>query len=174
MKMKSSKKSDAPLPNLDDFLLNVQANNFSSETLYNYERDLKVFAKFLEVETKISFDKITKRIIELYKAYLTSIDRRTAEGAASKMRLSAASVNRNLSSLRSYFKYLVDIDFKTPIAPEAIKLTKMPKKHPRVAEFETLVKLVESPTRFEQDKVTSLRNRAVLELLFATGMRIYR
>lgn len=77
-----------------------------------------------------------------------------------------------LSALRRYLKYLIDMDHETPIAPEAVKLTKMPKHHPRVAEFDELVRLIESPMEFEKNRLIGLRNRAMLETLFATGMRI--
>lgn len=48
----------------------------------------------------------------------------------------------------------------------------MPKKHPRVAEFEALVRLIESPVEFEKTPEIALRNSAMLETLFSTGMRI--
>ena len=48
----------------------------------------------------------------------------------------------------------------------------MEKKHPQIAELEQLVRLIEYPTEFETDKLVGLRNRAMLETLFATGMRI--
>ena len=160
------------LPLKDDFLLTIKTNNYSPETLYNYERDLDVFELFLTYEVKKDFPEISKRIVELYKAYLTSRDRKTAKKAPAPRKLSAGSINRTLSSLRSYLKYLIDMDHPTPIAPEAVKLIKMPKKHPRVAEFDVLVKLIEYPSDFEKNKKIALRNRAMLETLFSTGMRI--
>lgn len=165
------RKIDA-LPYKDDFLLSLQTNNYSRETLYNYERDLKVFEYFLNEDLNIPFLKATKRSLELYKAYLTSRDRKTPTGAKAPARLSAGSINRALSSLRRYLKYLIDMDYETPIAPQAVKLLKMPRPHPRVAEFEALVRLIGSPTEFEKSKRIGLRNRAMLEVLFSTGMRI--
>lgn len=159
------------LPNIDDFLLNLKSNNYSEETVYNYERDLEVFQKFLE-EANINFDNINKKTILNYKAYLTSQDRKTAKTQRGKKRLSSFSINRMLSSLRSYFKFLIDMDYKSPISPTAIELTKTIKKHPRVSEFNELVKLIESPSRFEKNKTVAVRNRAMLEMLFSTGMRI--
>ena len=159
------------LPYFDDFLLNLQVNNFSQETIYNYERDLKVFENFLN-EMDTEFDKIDKRTILSYKAYLVSQDRQTPKAKKGKKRLASFSINRMLSVLRSYLKYLIDSDYKTPISPSEIKLVKTGKKHPRVSEFEEIIKLIESPTQFEKNKVVSLRNRAILETLFSTGMRI--
>jgi site-specific recombinase XerD len=157
---------------LEDFLLHIQTNNYSLETLYNYERDLRTFQNFLKNEIKIPFEKITKKTIEQYKAYLVSRDRKTALNKKPKKNLTAGSINRVLSSLRRYLKYLIKMDYKTPIAPEAIELLRTEKKHPRVSEFEEIVKLIESPMKFEKNKLVAFRNRAMLETLFSTGMRI--
>jgi len=160
------------LPHVDDYLLNLQSGNYSPETVYNYERDLNVFRQFLE-ESNIEFDKVDKRAIIYYKAYLVSRDRKTARLAerADKV-LDARSINRMLSALRSYLKYLIDMDYPCPIPPEAVKLTKADRKHPQVAELDELVRLIEAPTHLESNPAVARRNRAMLEVLFATGMRI--
>jgi len=160
------------LPDADDFLLNLQANNYSPETVYNYERDLEVFDHFLS-ESNIEFDKVNKRAITYYKAYLTSRDRKTAGlSNGGDKQLGPRSINRMLSALRAYLRYLIDMDYSCPLPPEAVKLTKAGKKHPQVAEFNDLVRLIEAPTSFESNLKIALRNRAILEVLFATGMRI--
>jgi len=167
----NTQKSDLPL--LEDFLLHIQTNNYSKETLYNYERDLRTFENFLNDEMDaLPFSKLTKRIIEQYKAYLTSKDRKSAIGAKTHKMLSSGSINRILSSLRRYIAYLIDMDYEAPVAPESIKLLRKEKKHPQVAELEELVKLIEFPSEFEKNKQVALRNRAMLEVLFSTGMRI--
>lgn len=160
------------LPYLDDFLLNLQTNGYSAKTVYNYERDLKVLADFLS-QCQITFDKLDKRLTAQYKAYLVSRDRRTAvtsQPAAGQ--LNTRSVNRMLSALRSYLRYLIDMDHPCPLSPDAVKLAKTEKKHPQVAELGDLVRLIESPSELESNPDVALRNRAILEVLFATGMRI--
>lgn len=160
------------LEHVDDFLLYLQTNNYSTETVYNYERDLKVFENFVN-DHGISFKKIDKTTIVHYKAYLVSRDRKTAISLSeSRKQLVARSINRMLSSLRSYLKFLIEMDYYCPIAPDAVKLVKTERKHPRVAELADLVRLIESPSTLEKDKLVALRNRAMLEVLFATGMRI--
>ena len=159
------------LPYLDDYLLNLQVNNLSQETIYNYERDLQVFQNFLK-EMGISFDETDKKTILNYKAYLLSQDRKTAKSQKIKKKLASFSINRMLSAFRSYLKYLIDNDYKSPISPSEIKLVKTERKHPRVSELEEVKKLIESPTQFEKNKIIALRNRAILETLFSTGMRI--
>lgn len=160
------------LPHLEDFLLDLQANNYSLETVYNYERDLKVFEQFL-TESKIDFGKIDKKTITYYKAYLTSRDRKTAVLAQQgQKQLVSRSVNRMLSALRSFLKYLIEVDHPCPVPPEAVKLIKMERKHGQVAELNDLVNLIEAPSHLESNPKAGLRNRAMLEVLFATGMRI--
>jgi site-specific recombinase XerD len=160
------------LPRVDDFLLNLQANRYSSETIYNYERDLNVFSNFLD-ESTIEFDKVDKRAITYYKAYLVSHDRKTANLVKQgEKQLDSRSINRMLSAMRAYLRYLIDIDYPCPLPPEAVKLTKAGKKHPQVAELEDLIRLIEVPSSLESNVKTALRNRAMLEVLFATGMRI--
>ncbi len=160
------------LPYLDDYLLSLQTNNYSEKTVYNYERDLKVFEKYLDKEVKKPFNSLKRRDIELYKAYLVSRDRNTTKGVKSLKKLNAYSMNRMLSALRSYLKYMIDNDYKCPINPQMIRLSKTTKKHPQVAELEDIVRLIESPSTYEKAKHVALRNRAMMEVLFATGMRI--
>lgn len=160
------------IPYLDDFILNLRASNFSEETAYNYERDLNTFEYFLNNDIKKSFDKINKTDILRFKAYLASSDRKTARQNTSYHKLGSFSVNRILSSLRSYLKFMEDMDHKPPISPVAIKLLKNEKKNARVPEFEEVIKIIEAPMKYENDIKIALRNRAMLETLFATGMRI--
>jgi len=167
-----AKAKPSKLPYLDDYLLNLKTQNYSEETLYNYERDLKQLNDFL-IDIKRDFLRIDKQTINEYKAYLVSIDRKQPiTGITAGHKLKALSINRSLSALRSYFRYLIDMDKKVPVAPDAIKLLKTDKKHAQVAELSELTKLIESPQNFEKDELVGLRNRVMLEVLMATGMRI--
>ena len=161
-----------PIPHLDDFLLHLQADNFSPETVYNYERDLKTFEYFISKDLKKDFNRLSKTDLIRYKAYLASNERKTAQTESSSKRLGSFSINRILSSLRSYLKFLENMDFKTPVSSASVKLIKTVKKHARVPEFDEIIKLIEAPNKYEDDEQIALRNRAMLETLFATGMRI--
>lgn len=172
-KERTTKRNFKVLPYIDDFLLHIQANNYSQETLYNYERDLLTFDGFLVDELhSLPFKRVTKRTIEQFKAYLNSRDRKTAKGNDSEKHLKSGSINRTLTSLRRYLSYLIDMDYEAPVAPGSIKLLRMEKKHGQVAELEELIQLIEAPMKFEKEKIVALRNRAALETLFASGMRI--
>lgn len=160
------------LPFCDDFLLYLKTNNYSLETIYNYERDLRVLEKYLE-DSSTPFEKLDKRALAQYKAYLVSRDRKTPiEDVESEIKLCSGSVNRMLSVLRSFLAYLIKLDLFCPLAPEAVEMVKSEKKHSQVAEFDMLIKLIESPTYLENNELIALRNRTVLEIFFSTGMRI--
>jgi len=171
-KVKLNKQIFLSLPYGEDFLLHIKANNYSPETEYNYKRDLFTFENFLQKELKISFSEVSKRTVDQFKAYLSSVDRKTAAESKSIHRLKTQSINRILVALRRYLSYLIDMDLPAPIASGSIKLLRPEKKHPQVAEMKELVSLIESPMKFEKNKIVALRNRAALETLFASGMRI--
>lgn len=159
------------LPHSDDFLLNLKVNNYSPETLYNYERDLAVFEDFLE-EANLDFDKISKKDILHYKAYLVSIDRKTSGQSHGEKLLSPYSTNRMLSALRSYLKYLIEMDLTVPVPPDAITMSKVAKNKVQIPDLEEIILIIEAASKFEQNKKVALRNRAIFEVLFATGLRI--
>jgi site-specific recombinase XerD len=160
------------LPYLDEFLLYLSTQNYSEETIYNYERDLKQLENFLADENK-TFKGLDKPTINQYKAYLVSRDRKQPiSGLTAPRKLEPRSINRNLSSLRTFLKYLIDLDRPVPVPPDAIKLVKTDKKHGQVAELDELIKLIESPVKLETNELIGIRNRAMLEVLLSTGMRI--
>lgn len=164
-------RQKAQLPHIDDFLLEIQTRNLSEETLYNYERDLKVFEDFLN-GINTPFENVDKKAILNYKAYLTSRDRKTPKSLAGKKKLASFSINRMLSSLRSYLKFLIDSDYSAPIPPNAVKLIKTETKLPRIGDFDEIKRLIEAPSQLEKNKLIALRNRAILETFFSTGARI--
>lgn len=183
---------------MEEYLLDLVNNNYSSDTVFNYRRDLDIFNSFLE-ENQIEFENLIKLDISKYKEYLRSglylktiNDKRdilenidtvspkkesSSKGSRRRSmysgRLGSRSVNRMLSALRSYLRFLIDSDYKNvPIPPDAIKMVKTEKKESQVAELSELISLIESPEIYETKENVRFRNRAILELLFSTGMRI--
>lgn len=160
------------LESVDEFFVYLQTNNYSPKTLYSYEQDLNIFASFLTLRKITVFD-LDKRLINEFKAYLGSDDRKTPTGEdVVRERLSSASINRCLSAVRAYIRFLIDTDIKCPVSPDQFKMVKRERPHPHVADLDELVALIESPSKLEEDPLIAARNRAVLEVLFATGMRI--
>ena len=157
---------------IDDFFLFLVTNNYSPMTIYHYKNDIAIFGNFLK-SRNLKVKDLDKRQVFEFKAYLTSDTRETAtthlEGAR---RLSASSVNRCLSAVRTYVRFLIDQEFDIPVTADHFKMVKREHQHPHVAELNELIALIESPSKLEVVPIIAARNRAILELLFATGMRI--
>lgn len=159
------------LPFLNEFLSYLDNKKYSKKTLYNYERDLKGFQNFLS-RRRIFFKNINKEIIDDYKDYLLSSKRKTAEGGDASKKLSHYSANRMLSALRTYLQYLINKGHTSPLFIENIKLIKVPKRAFKYAKSDDLMRLIECPEKFERNKKVGLRNKAMLEVLFSTGIRL--
>ncbi len=194
--MASNPVNKYSIPYIRDYLTTLRNNNYSRETLDNYARDLEIFSAYLfYIDTQ--FEKIDKMTIADYKGFLrdqnylpilhkyqaqeqitdkdvekSQTDVSELKKAMYKGQLSDNSVNRMLSSLRSYMSFLVDMDKPVPISPSAIKMIKAEKKEKQVAELKELIALIECPFEFEEEQIVKYRNRAILELIFSTGMRI--
>lgn len=158
------------LPWVEGFLAN---ESYSQMTLSSYKRDLMTFESFLiRKMNNLPFQSISRETIESFKNYLRTPERMTAANSHAQQELSEQSINRILVTLRRYLTYLMDRDEPVPVLPGVIKLFRKVKKPSQVAELDELKKLIESPMKFEKDKLIALRNRAALETLFASGMRI--
>lgn len=219
----------------DDFLIDLQNNNYSSLTIVNYARDLSIFAVFLHFRN-VNFMNVSKKDISAYKGYLvagehikdldkirdgyakdvdiTTLSKDKALGGSLRhgkemagvntpsfehgflsdiykkvygslgvsrppkitknksKGLDPNSINRMLSALRSFLKFRIEWDLDIPLPPDAIGMMKSEKRMKKVASKEDLIRLIESPMEFEKDERVALRNRCMLEMLFATGMRI--
>lgn len=160
------------LPYCDDLVLYLQSNGYSPRTIKNYSCDLETFEYFLVNTAKAPFSQISKKTIESYKAYLNSFHRKTAKGGLTRKKIGSGTINRCLTSLRVYLRYLQDMDHEAPLAPDLIKMVKVDRRHPQVADLHDLIELVEYPEKTEKNKRIGLRNRVMLEVLFSTGMRI--
>lgn len=184
------------LPYKENFLLSLRSSNYSSKTVKSYDRDLLYFESFL-VYSHYQFEQIKRINIDEFKAILRSeehiklLDYVLENWTNSKKErknkeiitedtihqttvdeLSASSINRMLSALRSYLKFLEEYDHTPPITSNSVKLLKKEKKETQLAEKDELFKLIECPIEFEKNEEIGVRNRAILELLFSTGMRI--
>jgi site-specific recombinase XerD len=158
------------LPHIDDFLQDLRANHYSVNTVHNYERYLAVFGRFL-AESNIPFDKINKQTITSYKEYLASRGRNTATlGNHIETQLAPCTVNYKLAGLRVYLRYLIDINYPCPLSPEAVENLKAITKRPQLPEFKDLIRLIEAPS--PQANIVELRDKAILETLFSTGLRV--
>jgi len=149
---------------LQDFLRYLRVEkNYSGHTLRNYESDLRQFAGFLSdrVERKASSDRVDpKQVNHLdVRAYLASLYRRNAK----------SSVARKLSSLRSFFGYLVRQGEIKQNPADMVSSPKMGKAIPDFLQVDETFQLMHGP---DGDSVLGSRDRAILEVLYSCGLRV--
>jgi integrase/recombinase XerD len=139
---------------LKDFLGFIRIERgYSENTVKAYQRDLGQFQRFAK---KSASAKIDRQTIKDYLEYLYD------EG------FSVSSTERKLACLKSFFKYLIregKID-KDPTSD--IKLPKKAKRLPKSLSIGETIRLISSP---REKTHISIRDAALLEMLYATGMR---
>ena len=130
--------------------------NYSKYTIDNYERDLNDLNDYLKSK-KINYCKLSKDDIREYLKYLDDL------------KLSKATISRILSSLRSFYGYLM-IQKKVLVNP--FKMIRNPKKDKKLPKYLSYQEFMELLDKLKQDDDLSIRNRLILELLYATGLRV--
>ncbi|MDD3861656.1 MAG: tyrosine-type recombinase/integrase, partial [Candidatus Gracilibacteria bacterium] len=136
------------------------AQNKSLKTIENYKHYLKRFDDFLS--ENIRPKDLTLKKIQNYRVFLNRV---TDEKGR---KLSTKTQNYHLISLRAFLKYLVKNDVET-MAPEKIELGKIPE---RTVEFLTREELDRLFEAVDKTKSVGLRNTAILETLYSTGLRV--
>ena len=137
---------------LKDFL---RIKNYSEHTISNYERDVNRFLKYLS-EKKINPDEINTSIITGWIIFLR------------KSGLGNRSIQRNISSLKNFYKYLfksgaIDINYF-----ESVQSPKIGETLPKALTPEDVEKLLS----FEPKTFSDIRDKAFLELLYSSGLRV--
>lgn len=129
----------------------------SANTIAAYERDLKKFQAFIEDQ---GIDQIGAIKKDQIKAYL---------GQVANQGYAASSANRNLSSLKQFFNFLMmeKIIIENPLS--LLKSAKKTKSLPKYLSLDQVEKLIQSPNI--QDNL-GIRDRAIFELMYATGLRV--
>ena len=131
--------------------------NTSKNTELSYQRDLKKLAAYLT-------DKGISRPEEV-----TETDLRTYLGGMKEENFAASTISRNIASIRALFYYL----FKTGRIPtdpaENLKPPKVERKTPEFLTVQEVDRLLRQP---DLNTYKGIRDRAMLELIYATGMRV--
>lgn len=132
--------------------------NYRSDLVGNYKRGTgKGFFQFLKLRNIDSLDKVDKTVMRGYLAYLA------------EQGIVRASIARKLSAIRSFYSYLVreGILAKNPV--EQVVSPKLEKRLPSFLTAEETVRLLTAP---DLSKPKGQRDRAILELLYAAGLRV--
>jgi tyrosine recombinase XerC len=128
--------------------------NSSPHTLLNYRLDLEEFKNFLK---DIEIDKVDYLVIRKYLAHLK------------EKNLTARTIARKLSSLRSFFRFLVKDGYVKSNPTDAISTPKQERSLPKFLTEGDMVRLIEAPL---PDTLKGKRDRAILETFYSTGMRV--
>ena len=145
----------------------------SLKTIENYERYLSRFLAYAQVDNPAD---ITDDIVRSFRLWLNR-----QSGARSKGRtqdtMKRKTQNYYLIALRAFLKYLRKKDI-TSLSPEKIELAKVPERDIDFISHDELMRLMEMPmvrfkkTASKKEQLSALRDKAMLELLFSTGLRV--
>jgi len=128
----------------------------SRNTLNSYTMEMEKFGKYLKKYNLNYLEVNEENILEFVKA-------------ESRKGQSASTQSHIISVLRSFYKYLI-IDEKVDINPATeISFPKKWKSIPKYLTKSEVVDLINAP---DMEKKTGIRDRAILELMYATGLRI--
>ena len=153
--MQTPNKEDQNLRSFFNFL--IIEKGLSKNTVKAYETDIKGFIKWINKNNKQSLLNIKESSVNRYISYLFSL------------KLKSSSVNRKISSLKSFYLFLLKkklirySPFSEVISP------KQEKYLPASMSESEVEKLLNSP---DASKEIEQRDKAMIEMLYATGMRI--
>ncbi len=131
---------------------------FSPHTVSAYQKDLQQFSAFLE-SNELAFSTVRHQEI---RGFVVDLIDKECE---------ARSVNRKLSTLRSFYKFLLRERLVSGNPLLQIKSPKIAKRLPKTIETDKVDFLLNSEDIFASD-FEGLRDRLIIELLFGTGMRL--
>jgi site-specific recombinase XerD len=141
----------------------------SLKTVENYDRYLKRFLHFSQISDPKD---ITDEVVRKYHVWLNRQEvrggLRGGEEGVNQKTLKKRTQNYYLIALRSFLKFLVRRGISS-LPPERIDLAKTGERHLDLMPSEDLERLLAAP---EGEETAALRDRAILELLFSTGLRV--
>lgn len=138
------------------YIRNLENNKLTRNTIEAYSRDVKRFIDFMENrnETLEIVDNIT---IMAYAEHLKK------EGKAN------SSVARSIVSIRNYYKYLIKNNLAQNDPTAYFSIPKIKRNIPQILSIEEIDELLNQP---EELTIKGCRDKAMLELMYATGMKV--
>ena len=129
--------------------------NYSSHTVRAYMNDLAEFEDFLD-KNSLEIEKITSKNINLYSLNLYTKN-------------SKSTVSRKLTTLRSFYNFMVR---KGQVKQNPAKLIPLPKKEKELPVFLSVDEVFTLINSIDQDGILPLRDLAMIELLYSSGLRV--
>jgi len=146
------------IDNYKDYLANQKC--VSHNTVSSYIRDITQFSEHLqndEANQTGNFERVTKEDIQFYISLLQGSGR------------SPATISRFIASLKSFFRRMIDDGFDGPNPAAEIDTVSYVKKTPVILSREEVERLLEQPGI---NSIKGCRDKAMLETLYATGIRV--
>ncbi len=148
---------------LDGFLSQIsRSRTGSKDTRDAYHRDVQRFLSYLEDQNITSFENVTRNDIADYITRLRS-------GHIGGHVLSNASFSRNLSSLKSFWRYLNQYEHVQANPVQAFHGSRHTRKLPEYLTFDQMESLLNT---FDLSTVNGVRDRCILETMYACGLRV--
>ena len=144
---------------IDAFLdfLRVE-KGYSNNTIAAYRNDLAQFAEYVSTQSGTSWTSVDKEMIVGY-----ILDLKEREYASS-------TVARKVAAIKSYFHFLTSEEVVQDDPTATLDSPKVKKRLPVTLSYEDVTRLLAVPA--DNDSAKSIRDKALLELLYATGMRV--
>ena len=149
---------------ITDFLEYLEIEKGRSQTtLRNYDFYLRRFARWAKSPSPGSID---APLIRKYRLWLNRY-----QNPKNGQQLSAKTQNYHLIALRSFLKFLARRDVET-LAPEKIELARQEMREVDFLDADDVKRLLDAPLQTPAKAMVQLRDKAILELLFSTGLRV--
>ncbi len=147
----------------------------SLKTIENYDRYLTRFVNFVKHDDPVKITDDSVREFRLWLNRQPNVPWKILQGQSgvgqrfdNEKTLSKKTQNYYLIALRAFLKYLARREIKS-LPAERIELAKVPERSLDIITSEELTRLLNSPSGSD---LKSLRDKAILELLFSTGLRV--
>lgn len=141
------------------FILYLHKTKKTSEnTKVSYERDLRKLYKYIEEEKQItSWGEVTATDLNSYMLFLE------------REKFAASTISRNVASIHAFYQYLLSIGVVEEDISNELKPPKIEKKAPDILTVQEVDLLLKQP---QETSSKGMRDKAMLELLYATGIRV--
>ncbi len=143
---------------LNNFIYYITVEKgLTKNTLESYQRDISQFLQFLSKNKVDSPQKVNRTVIVKYLGHMKH------KGYAS------STISRNVASLRSFFTFMAQENIIPENPAQQLESPRLEKKLPRVLTLKEVDRLLDQPAL---TTTNGLRDKAMLELLYASGIRV--
>lgn len=129
----------------------------SANTIASYMRDIRQFTQWLDAKCKLNVMNVTQKHVLDYLSYLQSINK------------SAATISRGVASLKNFYAYMQASGFIEENPVSDVHIDRGDKKLPQILTGREIELLLAQPACVD---AKGYRDKAMLELLYATGIRV--